>query len=66
MPSPAVTRLVLVCHLHDLLPRVLPYEIGVIGCNVRLDILDERVVGLALDVGAAGTMDNLHERLLGR
>ena len=59
-----IKPLVLVRHLHDLLPRVLADEIGVVGRDVRLDILDERVVGLAFDVCSARAVDNLHSSLL--
>jgi hypothetical protein len=55
---------VLVRHLQDLLPRVLAYEIRMIGGNVLFDLLDQHVLCLAFDVLAARAMDNFHGCLL--
>ena len=56
----AVRSSVLVRHLEDLLSRVVANEIRMIGGDVRLDVLDQRVVGLAFDVFATRTVDNFH------
>jgi hypothetical protein len=61
---PAASRSVLVRHLQNLLPRVLADEIRVIGGDVRLDVLDQRIVGLTLDVRATRAVDDLHLSLL--
>jgi hypothetical protein len=56
--------LVFVRHLQNLLSRVTTRLIRVVGGDMRLDILDQRVVGLAFDVRATRTMDDLHVSLL--
>src|SRR5438105_15876475 len=65
-PSRVGRDSVLVRHLEDLLPRVLAHEVRVVGGDVRLDVLDQGVVGLALDVHSTRAMDNLHVGLLHR
>ena len=44
----------------------LPTCSGWSGRDVRLDVLDERVVGLAFDVDAARAVDDFHVSLLDR
>ena len=63
---PAAARSVLVRHLQNLLSRVLADEIRVVGGDVRLDVLDQRVVGLAFDIRATRAVDDLHISLLDR
>lgn len=60
----AVEPLVLVRHLHDLLSRVLADEVGMVGRDVSLDVLDQCVVGFAFNVRAARAVNNLHVSLL--
>lgn len=52
-------------HPQNLLPRVLPDQVRVIGLDVLLDVRDELVVGLAFDVRAAGAVDYRHDASLG-
>lgn len=59
-------RSVFVCHLEDLFPGVLADKVRVIGRDVRLDVPDQLVVGLAFDVRAARAVDDFHSSLLVR
>jgi hypothetical protein len=51
---------VLVRHFQDLLSRVLADEIRMVGRDMRLDVLDQVIVGCAFYVFAARTMDDFH------
>jgi len=51
---------VAVGHVEDLLPRVVPYLLGVVGGDVRLDVLDQLVIRLAFDIHTARTVNDLH------
>jgi GTP-binding protein len=55
---------VVVGHAHDVLPRVFPNHFGMVGDDVRLDVLHELVVGLTLDVRSTRAMHDLHLGLL--
>jgi hypothetical protein len=57
---------VLVSHRDDVFSRVLADLLRVVCLDMRLDVLDECVVGLAFDVDAARAVDDLHVSLLDR
>src|SRR5207248_7098230 len=67
IPSSAwLCFLVVVRHLEDLVARVLADQVGMVGADVSLDVLDELVVGGAFDVLATRTVNDLHEGLQSR
>jgi hypothetical protein len=51
-------------HLQNLLARILADELRMVSGEVRLHVLDDRVVGLAFHIHTAWTMDDFHDSLL--